>query len=144
MIKRYLLALLVAIAADVHAQAQHRHKRSQAVVEPPPPPKIFVYVTQLPKFYNAPDVNSWLQSHIYYPEQARNNGDEGNVDVLFEIDKEGIVHTLSVKHSSGSKELDNEALRVINAMPRWNPAKYNGNPIPYVMMLPVHFRINHY
>jgi protein TonB len=42
----------------------------------------------------------------------------------------------------GGKPLEEEALRVVNAMPAWSPAKVNGVPVPTEYVLPVAFQLN--
>jgi len=38
--------------------------------------------------------------------------------------------------------LDEEAVRVVKASPKWKPAKMDGNPVRITYRLPVIFRIN--
>ena len=37
--------------------------------------------------------------------------------------------------------LDKEALRLVNAMPKWNPGKKNGVPVNVEFTLPITFRL---
>jgi protein TonB len=40
-----------------------------------------------------------------------------------------------------SDELDAEALRVVNAMPKWTPGRQNGQPVRVNYTMPVTFRL---
>jgi len=51
-------------------------------------------------------VSAWLNSHKRYPESARQRGEEGRVNVRFEIDRTGRVIDFAVTKSSGYPDLD--------------------------------------
>lgn len=38
--------------------------------------------------------------------------------------------------------LEQEALRVVGAMPRWGPAHYEGRPVPYSLIVPITFSLD--
>jgi hypothetical protein len=38
--------------------------------------------------------------------------------------------------------LDEEAIRVINAMPKWKPGKQAGKPCPVIYTIPINFNID--
>ena len=60
--------------------------------------------------------------------------------VQFVVDKDGsVVEPKVVK--SVSPELDQEALRVIKMMPKWQPGKQNGEIVRVKYHIPVSFRL---
>ena len=61
--------------------------------------------------------------------------------VRFIIDKEGFVREACIVRSLGPA-YDREALRVVNAMPRWNPGLNNGHPVRVSYTLPITFRLS--
>ncbi|MEM6802092.1 MAG: TonB family protein [Bacteroidota bacterium] len=83
---------------------------------------------------------SFLNQHIEYPQQARDFEVEGKVYVQFEVDTKG-----NIKHPKVVKKLgygcDEEALRIVQLMPKWEPAKNMGQEVPYLYTLPVTFRL---
>ena len=83
----------------------------------------------------------YLRENLKYPESVREKGIEGKVYVQFVVEKDGSINDVKILRSV-CKELDNEAVRVIKAMPKWNPGTQNGEPVRTTMMLPINFKIN--
>lgn len=103
------------------------------MVVPEPPRKI---VEQMPAYDG--DMQKYLADNVRYPEQARNAGIEGRVIVEFVIDEEGRVTMAHVARGIGGG-CDEEALRVVNAMPKWKPGKQNGRAVKVFFSLAVKF-----
>jgi protein TonB len=82
----------------------------------------------------------YLQKNLKYPEQAKRMGVEGKVYVQFVIDKDGSPTDVTVLKGIGSG-CDEEAIRVIRNMPKWEPGKQRGKPVKVRMALPVVFRL---
>ena len=82
----------------------------------------------------------WLGQNIRYPADAMENGIQGRVFVRFTVDKNGNIHDPKVIRGV-DPSLDREALRVINAMPRWIPGKNNGRAVAVYLTLPVTFKM---
>ena len=82
----------------------------------------------------------YLANNIDYPAMARENGIEGTVYVEFIIAKDGSVTEAGVKRGIGGG-CNEEALRVVNAMPNWKPGRQQGNPVKVKYTLPVKFRL---
>lgn len=97
-----------------------------------------------PQFLNSSDPRQFLQKWVYqylkYPEQAILNGDQGTVVVNFIINKDGKVSDVTVTKSV-SPELDEEAVKVVSASPKWRPGKVKGNKVRASISLPVEFRL---
>jgi protein TonB len=84
----------------------------------------------------------FLNKEIRYPKKMRRKGITGTVYVYFIIGKEGQVEEASVKKGvSGGEELNQEALRVINKMPKWNPGSIKGVPVRVQFTLPIKFKL---
>ncbi|MCM1177207.1 MAG: TonB family protein [Bacteroidales bacterium] len=97
-----------------------------------------------PMFLNSDDPRQFLQKWVYqylkYPGYAIENGIQGRVLVDFIIDKDGKV--TDVKVIKGVDQvLDDEAVRVISASPKWRPGRLKGNKVRTSMTLPVEFRL---
>lgn len=82
----------------------------------------------------------YIESTLQYPDTLKEERIVGTVRVKFAINKLGSVENVSV--DQGLHELlDREALRVIEGMPRWNPALVNGAPIRSEMTIPITFNL---
>lgn len=97
-----------------------------------------------PSFLNSYEVSTFLEKWVYqylkYPESAVRNGIQGKVLVDFIIDKEGKVTDVRVIRGV-DPDLDDEAIRVISASPKWRPGRVNGNRVRTSMTIPVVFRL---
>ncbi|SHK32874.1 energy transducer TonB [Hymenobacter psychrotolerans] len=82
----------------------------------------------------------WIQKNQKYPVLARQRKIEGRVMVEFMIQKDGSLTDVKVLKPLGSG-LDQEALRLIKAAPKWTPATFQGQPIKQKMVLPVLFQL---
>lgn len=72
-------------------------------------------------------LKGFIQMHIEYPAESIENGEEGNIIILFSVDKEGTVLTRSIKQSV-SKAVDSAALRLFSFI-LWKPATEYGLPL---------------
>jgi protein TonB len=96
-------------------------------------------VDQLPEFPGGEDeLIKFLTENMNYPELAREKGTEGRVVIGFVVNKEGEIDELKLKRGIGDG-CDNEAIRVVNKMPKWKPAKFNGKPVSVYFDLPIQF-----
>ena len=84
-------------------------------------------------------MKSYLNSNVKYPAAAQENGIQGRVIVQFIIEKDGSISDVKISRSVFSS-LDREALRVVKAMPKWNPGKLQGIPARVKNEVPVVFR----
>lgn len=66
---------------------------------------------------------------------------QGTVYVSFVIEKDGFISGAKVVRGIGEKH-DKEALRVINSMPNWIPAKSNGKVVVSKVRMPIRFTFN--
>lgn len=80
----------------------------------------------------------WVYQYIRYPEDAVRDGIQGTVNVSFAVEKDGSVSDVSVTKGVDFT-LDEEALRVIKASPKWKPAKRNGQVVKCYITVPVEF-----
>jgi protein TonB len=83
---------------------------------------------------------AWIAANQKYPDLARRRKIQGKVPVEFTVQPDGSLTDVRVvqKHGSG---LDEEAVRLIKAAPKWEPAVYQGKPIKQKMALPVLFQL---
>lgn len=86
---------------------------------------------------------TFLQQNIIYPQLAKDSLIEGTVYIEFIVEKDGNISNIMVKPKTkkvggGCEE---EALRVVRMMPKWNPGKQKGKPVRVKMILPVKFKL---
>ncbi|MDN5203513.1 energy transducer TonB [Fulvivirgaceae bacterium BMA10] len=82
----------------------------------------------------------FLKKNLKYPKLAKRIGTEGKVFVQFVVDKNGKLTEIEVVKGIGAG-CDEEAIRVINAHPNWNPGKQRGRPVKVRMIIPIHFKL---
>ena len=116
------------------------------VVKEPEPEKpkedeVFVAVEQQAEFPGGmAALMKWLSNNIRYPEAAQQNDVQGRVVVKFIVEKDGSVSQAQIVKGV-DKDLDKEALRVVNKMPKWQAGKNNGVAVRSYFTLPVQFRL---
>ena len=107
-----------------------------------PDPRVFDVVEQMPNFPGGQNaLMDFLKNTIKYPAEAEKAGKQGRVVVQFVINKDGSISDAKVVKSV-DKTLDEEALRVVNAMPKWTPGKQNGKDVRVKFTMPVTFKLN--
>lgn len=83
---------------------------------------------------------SFINSERRYPSKAYDAGIEGRVLCSCIIRSDGTID--HVKVVKGVEEsLDREAVRIIEAMPRWNPGVVDDRPVDTYCLIPVPFRL---
>ena len=87
-----------------------------------------------------PLMYKFIGANLVYPPSEVAAGVQGRVDVEFVVKEDGTLDKVHVKRSL-SPALDKEALRVVNAMPKWMPGRKDGRPIAMRMIIPVMFRL---
>ncbi len=97
------------------------------------------YIPSFPGGYVG--LQKYFDKNIEYPQDASNEGVEGTVKVNFTIDETGKISASTVEGEQQGYGLDEEALRVINKMPNWNPGKIKGKPVKVNFTLPVKFEL---
>ena len=104
-------------------------------------PDVFDKVDEAPQFPGGmAGMMQYLSSNIRYPEDAREAGTQGRVIVSFIVEKDGSISNAKVAKPTYSS-LDEEALRVVSAMPNWMPGKQNGQAVRVKYSVPVSFRL---
>ncbi len=103
--------------------------------------KVFDMVEVQPSFPGGQtEMMSWISSHLKYPAIAAENGIEGKVIVQFVVGKNGAIRDANIVRAL-NPSCDKEALRVVNAMPRWLPGKQNGKEVSVKFTLPITFKL---
>lgn len=102
----------------------------------------FDVVEQMPEYPGGiQELMKFLSMTVKYPEAASKAGTQGRVVVQFIVEKDGTVTSGKVMKSV-NEELDAEALRVVNAMPKWKPGMQKGQAVRVKYTIPISFRLN--
>ena len=118
----------------------------QVVVREPEPKKatddeVFVAVEQQAEFPGGQAaLMKWLSNNIRYPEAAQQNEIQGRVVVKFIVEKDGSISHAEIVRGV-DQDLDREALRVVQRMPKWQPGKNGGVAVRSYFNLPVTFKL---
>ena len=83
----------------------------------------------------------YIKTNMRYPASAKENGTQGRVTVQFVVDEDGSIKDSKVLRSV-DKDMDAEALRLINIMPKWKPGRQKGQPVAVKFTVPVMFRLD--
>ena len=73
-------------------------------------------------------------------EICEKKGIQGRVICSCVVDTDGSITDVQVKQSV-DPNLDREAVRVIQSMPKWTPGKENGLPVRVRYTIPITFRL---
>ena len=125
--------------------------------------KIYDVVDTYPSFQG--DVMTYLYNETRYPAIAEGTGAEGRAIVTFVVERDGSISHIKIVRSLVSRSaipiidsmtaeyrqkakaqnralqaMDEEAVRVIKAMPKWNPGKYHDTVVRVSFVLDVPFK----
>jgi len=82
----------------------------------------------------------FISRALVYPKIAQDNGIEGRVIVTFVVERDGSVSNARILRGF-HPSLDNEALRVIRMLPKWNPGTQGNKPVRVQYQVPVNFSL---
>ncbi len=104
--------------------------------------QIFTVVESMPGFPGGEAARiEYLNENIKYPQMARESGIQGRVFVTFVVERNGSVTDVKVLRGIGGG-CDEEAIRVIQNMPKWEPGKQRGKPVRVQFNMPILFKLN--
>lgn len=99
------------------------------------------FAQEMPEFPGGmPALMAYLQKNLRYPAQAREEEIQGKVMINFIVGKNGEIESAKMLRGIGAG-CDKEALRVVNAMPKWKPGKQNGRNVRVYFTLPIVFKL---
>lgn len=100
---------------------------------------VFNVVESMPQFPggNAGRI-AYLNENMKYPLMALESGIQGKVFVSFVVEKDGSITDVKVLRGIGGG-CDEEAIRVVQNMPKWNPGKQRNVPVRVQFNMPIHF-----
>ncbi len=103
--------------------------------------KIFNIVEQMPDFPGGESAMfKYMNNNLRYPDAALDHDVEGKVYVQFVVQASGKLKEVKVLRGLGLG-CDEEAVRIVKSMPRWNPGIQFGDKVPVRYTIPVIFKI---
>ena len=101
--------------------------------------EVFRTTEIMPQFPGgAAELLKYIRDNMRYPQAALENNIQGRVIVQFVVGKDGNVTNVQVLKGV-DRLCDQEAVRVIESMPRWIPGKHNGQAVRVYYRVPVSF-----
>ncbi|MBE0661458.1 MAG: energy transducer TonB [Bacteroidales bacterium] len=101
--------------------------------------EIFIVVEEPPSFNGGDEARiKYISENIKYPEEARAKGIQGTVFVTFVVEADGSVSDVKILRGIGGG-CDEEAVRVIESMPKWIPGKQRGQAVRVQFNMPIRF-----
>ena len=86
-------------------------------------------------------LSKYLAENVKFPENAKKDSLSRKVFVQFVINQDGDVENVKVARGV-DKAFDKEAIRVVESMPKWEPAKQFGKPVKFTHTIFVKFKQN--
>jgi len=97
--------------------------------------------TKLPDYPGGTNkMMDFISKNIKYPKDAVKKNVSAKVLLRFKVDCEGNIKNITIIQSA-YPALDEEAIRVLKKMPRWNPGMNGSQPVSAMYTLPIHFNL---
>ena len=105
------------------------------------PDTVYQIVEKMPQYRGGEEaMMKYVADNIKYPQEAKDKNISGRVFVSFVIEKDGSVNEVKVLRGIGGG-CDEEAVRVIKAMPKWKPGMQKGKPVRVNYQIPINFKL---
>lgn len=115
--KLFLIMLLAFVSVNAYSQSDDADN------------DVYNMVDQSAKFqdgYNS--IIKFVQENIKFPAEAKENNVHGKLMVSVVVEKDGSLSDIKIKKGLGYG-LDEEIVRIIKMMPKWQPAQHKGKTV---------------
>ncbi len=103
--------------------------------------EVMVTVDEMPEYPGGiVALTNFMAQRVKYPVEAQRKGIQGKVYVNFIVEKDGSVGAVSIARGV-YPDLDAEALRVVNLLPKWKPGKQKGKLVRVLYTVPINFAL---
>jgi protein TonB len=90
-----------------------------------------LFILEVKPTFRGGDVEkfrAWVSTRTIYPQEAQDKGIQGKVYLTFIVERDGSVSNVKVVRGV-DPILDNEAIKAIEASPKWSPGLQRGRPV---------------
>ena len=103
--------------------------------------ELFIDYEKKPEFPGGQTaLERFIKNHLRHPVSVRESNLNGRVVCEFIVNKDGSISDIEVVRSNYSA-MNDEVVRMLQEMPRWEPATSNGEPVSARYVLPVQFHL---
>ncbi len=117
----------------LNVQAQQTNNKN-TTISTDPDSVIYTIVQEMPTFGSDDDLQEYIHNESKIKTSLRSGADTKNVFLYIVVEKNG-QPTFDKIGRGYSERHDQEAIRVIQTMPKWNPGKLNDSTFTRVVML---------
>ena len=104
-------------------------------------PEVYMIVDEMPEFPGGDkELYQFIADNVKYPAEAKEKGIKGRVFVNFIVEPDGSVSDIKVLRGIGGG-CDEEAVRIVESMPKFKPGIQNGEAVRVSYTVPVIFRL---
>lgn len=105
-------------------------------------PEAYMIVEQMPEFPDGEEaMMQFIAEQVKYPAEAKKAGAYGRVFIGFIVEPDGSLSDIKVLRGMGYG-CDEEALRVVKSMPKWQPGMHRGKAVRVKYLVPVNFKLD--
>ena len=125
--KLFLIMLLAFVSVNAYSQSDDADN------------DVYNMVDQSAKFqdgYNS--IIKFVQENIKFPAEAKENNVHGKLMLSVVVEKDGSLSNITVKKGLGYG-LDEEIVRIIKMMPKWQPAQHKGKTVRQLQTILIPF-----
>ena len=104
---------------------------------------VFYKLEEVPEYIGGEsEMAMFIQKNIMYPQSARESGISGTCYVRFVVEIDGSVSSVKIiRGVEDCYECDDEAVRIVKAMPKWKPGKQKGRVARTKFNLPIKYTL---
>ena len=84
-------------------------------------------------------MNKHIRKNFRYPDRAQEFGIQGRVSTLFTIGADGNIK--NIRKRGPDALLENEAVRIIERLPKMKPGKQDGKAVDVPFSIPISFKL---
>ena len=105
-------------------------------------PQPYKKVGKMPSYPGGDEARiKFMLENIKYPAEAMKNNVQGKVFVQYIVRADGSITDVKILRGIGGG-CDDEAMRVIKLMPKWNPGMDKGKPVDVEFVMPINFALD--
>jgi len=135
------VSLLLCLLFSVALTAQNNKPTDSEIIDLQFAEDVHVLVDKMPEYPGGKKAMfAYITKNMKFPDSAREKNISGVVVVNCVINEEGEITNIRLRRKI-NPQLDREAMRLIKAMPNWEPGRKQGKLVKVSVDIPVKFKI---